>query len=66
MYIKEYTHSKQLNKTTSIPNPEDIKNKSLLRSKKEEDKRLGYKELKKIPSTIKEGERIYYVRYADD
>jgi len=66
MYIEEYTRSKLLHKTTSIPNPEYIKYKSLIRSKKKENRGLEYKELKKIPSTIKEGERIYYVRYADD
>ena len=53
-------------KVTSKPNPEYIKAKSLLKSKKGEIKAKGYQELRTIKSTIRIGLRIYYVRYADD
>lgn len=53
-------------KKTNEPNPEYISAKSRLRSKKEADKKKGYKELRKIKSTIRTGFKLYYIRYADD
>jgi len=53
-------------KKTSEPNPEYISAKSRLRSKKGADKKKGYKELRKIKSTIRTGFKLYYIRYADD
>lgn len=52
-------------KKTSEPNPEYINAKSKLRSKKGADKKKGYKELRKIKSTIRTGFKLYYIRYAD-
>ena len=53
-------------KKTSEPNPAYRKAKSLLRSKKGKEKKEGYKQLRKLKSTIRVGMRLYYVRYADD
>lgn len=53
-------------KETTKLNPEYIKAKSLLRSKKGVDKKRGYQELRKIKSSIRVGMKLYYVRYADD
>lgn len=43
-----------------------IRVKSKLRSKKGLQKRKGYKELRKIKSTIRVGLKLYYIRYADN
>lgn len=51
---------------TSEPNPEYVKVKSLLRSKKGKEKKEGYKQLREIKSRIRVGLRLYYIRYADD
>ena len=53
-------------KETTKLNPEYIKAKSLLRSKKGVDRKKGYQELRKIKSSIRVGMKLYYVRYADD
>lgn len=53
-------------KKTSESNPEYIKAKSLLRSKKSDEKKKGYKEPRKIKSTNRIGLKLRYVRYADD
>ena len=53
-------------KKTSEPNPEYISVKSKLRSKKGAEKKKGYKELRKMKSTIRTGFKLYYIRYADD
>lgn len=53
-------------KKTSEPNFVYRKVKSLLRSKKEIEKKEGYKQLRKIKSTIRVGLKLYYVRYTDD
>ena len=52
-------------KETSIPNPEYIKAKSLLRSVASNKKKAGYAELRKLKSTLRVGFRLYYVRYSD-
>lgn len=51
---------------TSLPNPEYIKAKSLLRKYKGSEKKKKYDELRKIKSTIRVGFKLYYIRYADD
>lgn len=53
-------------KKTSEPNPEYRRAKSLLQSKKGAEKKEGYKQLRKIKSTIRVGMRIYYLRYTDN
>jgi group II intron reverse transcriptase/maturase len=53
-------------KKTSEPNPVYREAKSLLRSKKGKEKKEGYKQLRKLKSTIRVGMKLYYVRYADD
>ena len=53
-------------KKTSEPNLEYITAKSKLRYKKGAEKKKGYKELRKIKSTIRTGFKMYYIRYADD
>jgi len=65
LYVEEL--KKKLDtKETSKPNPEYIKAKSKLRSKKGNAKKMGYKELRKLKSTVRVGLKIYYIRYADD
>jgi group II intron reverse transcriptase/maturase len=51
---------------TTERNPEYIKAKSLLRSKKGVEKKRGYHELRKIKSSVRVGLKLYYIRYADD
>jgi group II intron reverse transcriptase/maturase len=51
---------------TSEPNPLYRRTKSRLRSKKGDEKKKGYQELRKIKSTIRVGFKLYYTRYADD
>ena len=53
-------------KKTSEPNPVYREAKSLFRSKKGKEKKDGYKQLRKLKSTIRVGIKLYYVRYADD
>jgi len=53
-------------KKTSEPNPAYREAKSLLRSKKGKEKKEGYKQLRKLKSTIRVGMKLYYARYADD
>jgi len=53
-------------KKTSEPNPIYREAKSLLRSKKGKEKKEGYKQLRKLKSTIQVGMKLYYVSYADD
>lgn len=50
---------------TSIPNSDYIKAKSLLRSKKGEEKRKAYQKLRKLKSTQRVGFKLNYIRYAD-
>lgn len=65
VYVDELKTTLDTSKT-SEPNPEYIRVKSKLRSKKGLEKRKGYKELRKIKSTIRVGLKLYYIRYADD
>jgi len=65
MYIDKLKQELDTEKT-SEPNPEYVSVKSMLRSKKEVDKKRGYKELRNIKSTIRTGLKLFYVRYADD
>lgn len=53
-------------KETSKSNPEYVRAKSKLRSKKGIARKIDYKELRKLKSTQRAGLKIYYVRYADD
>lgn len=72
IYLHEFdvfvdTLKKELDtKETTKSNPEYIKVKSFLRSKKGLDKKRGYQELRKIKSSIRIGMKLYYIRYADD
>lgn len=64
MYIDDLK-KKFDDKETSKQNPEYVKAKSKLRSKKGNVKKVGYKEIQKIKSTIRVNFKLYYIRYVD-
>jgi group II intron reverse transcriptase/maturase len=65
MYIDKLKKEFETEKT-SKPNPEYVRAKFRLRSKKRIYKKRGYKKLRTIKLTIKTGLKLYYVRYAND
>jgi group II intron reverse transcriptase/maturase len=65
LYV-ETLRKKYDTKKTSEPNPVYRKAKSRLQTKKGKEKKEGYKQLRKLKSTIRVGMRLYYARYADD
>jgi group II intron reverse transcriptase/maturase len=58
---------KELNtEKTSESNPEYVKAKSRLRSRKGKEKKKGYQDLRTIKLTTRIGLKLYYIRYVDD